>query len=109
SLRVDVAREAGAILAYAMNGEPIPVHHGYPVRLIVPNWYGVASVKWITDIELVAQPFDGYYQEEKYQYEWNGGNQTVREPVGLQRVRALITEPDDDADVAPGDLAIRGV
>ena len=56
SLGVDVARDAGALLAYAMNGDEIPVHHGYPVRLVVPDWYGVASVKWLTEIDVVDQP-----------------------------------------------------
>ena len=110
SLSVDVARDAGAILAYAMNGEAIPIHHGYPVRLVVPNWYGVASVKWLTEIEAVDQPFTGYYQEDKYNFEWRAnGDRPAREPVTLQRVRALITEPAEDADVSPGELAIRGV
>src|SRR3984893_15235929 len=53
SLPLDQGRGADALLAYAMNGEPLPVQHGYPVRLIVPDWYAVASVKWLTDIELI--------------------------------------------------------
>jgi DMSO/TMAO reductase YedYZ molybdopterin-dependent catalytic subunit len=108
-LGLDVARQSGALLAYAMNGEAIPVHHGYPVRLIVPNWYGVASVKWLTGIDVVDEPFAGYYQEVKYQFEWSDGDRPPREPVALQRVRALITEPGDNAIVERGDVAIRGV
>ena len=46
------------LLAYAMNGEPLPIQHGYPVRLVVPGWYSVASVKWLTDIELIDLPPD---------------------------------------------------
>ena len=64
SLRLDEAGEA--ILAYVMNGEPLPIHHGFPLRLIVPSWYAVASVKWLTHIELIEQPFVGHYQTEKY-------------------------------------------
>ena len=45
------AASQGALLAYAMNGEPLPLEHGYPLRLIVPGWYAVASVKWLTEIE----------------------------------------------------------
>src|SRR5262245_3479108 len=59
SLRLDDARNANALLAYAMNGEPLPIQHGYPLRLIVPNWYAVASVKWLTEIELIDRPFVG--------------------------------------------------
>ena len=54
SLTLDDALDSGALLAYAMNGEPLPLQHGYPLRLIVPGWYAVTSVKWLTDIELIG-------------------------------------------------------
>ena len=53
------------LLAYAMNGEPLPIQHGYPLRLIVPRWYAVASVKWLTEIELIDRPFDGPLPERQ--------------------------------------------
>jgi DMSO/TMAO reductase YedYZ molybdopterin-dependent catalytic subunit len=109
SLSIDTLRESQALLAYAMNGEPLPIQHGYPVRLIVPSWYGVASVKWLTTIEVTADPFEGYFQADKYLYEIDRGDEVLREPVTLQRVRALITEPTGDEDVPHGDLAVRGV
>lgn len=68
SLRLDQCHDTNLLLAYAMNGEPLPVQHGYP-GLVVPDWYGVASVKWLTDIELLDRPFHGHYQHEKYWYE----------------------------------------
>ena len=83
-----------------MNGEPLPLQHGYPLRLIVPSWYAVASVKWLTEIELIAQPFVGHYQTDKYWFEWERNRETVREPVTLQRVRALITGPSANQEVA---------
>jgi DMSO/TMAO reductase YedYZ molybdopterin-dependent catalytic subunit len=92
-----------------MNGEPLPAEHGYPLRLVVPGWYGVASVKWLTAIEVIDQAFNGYFQVERYVFEWTRNGQPVREPVTLQRVRALITEPGPDQEVAPGDLAVRGL
>ena len=109
SLKLDQARESGAILAYAMNGEPLPLRHGYPLRVIVPGWYGVASVKWLTGIEVIDRPFPGYFQSERYVYEWERDGRLVKEPVTLQRVRALITEPQPDHVIEPGDLAIRGL
>jgi DMSO/TMAO reductase YedYZ molybdopterin-dependent catalytic subunit len=109
SLALDDAREGDALLAYAMNGEALPLQHGYPLRLIVPGWYAVASVKWLTEIELVDHPFAGHYQIEKYWYEWQRDGKVAREPVALQRVRALIAEPGPNADVPSGDTVIRGV
>jgi DMSO/TMAO reductase YedYZ molybdopterin-dependent catalytic subunit len=109
SLQIDHARDRDVLLAYAMNGEPLPIQHGFPLRLVVPGWYAVASVKWLTEIELIDQPFAGHFQATKYWYEWERDGQTVREPVTLQRVRALITEPAPDQEVRCGELAIRGL
>ena len=109
SLPLDHARDGDALLAYAMNGEPLPVHHGYPLRLIVPGWYAVASVKWLTEIELLDRPFSGHYQDDKYMYVTERDGRTIREPVTLQRVRSLITEPAPGHQQGPGELTIRGV
>jgi DMSO/TMAO reductase YedYZ molybdopterin-dependent catalytic subunit len=109
SLSVADARHSGSLLAYAMNGEPLPLEHGYPLRLIVPGWYAVASVKWLTEIEVIGTRFGGYFQTERYVYETLRGGAIVREPVRLQRVRSVITEPAAGQDVAVGDVVIRGV
>jgi DMSO/TMAO reductase YedYZ molybdopterin-dependent catalytic subunit len=109
SLTVADARQGGVLLAYAMNGEPLPVQHGFPLRVVVPDWYAVASVKWLTEIELADQPFTGHYQTDKYWYEWQRDGRPVREPVTLQRVRALITEPAPHQELPRGELAVRGV
>jgi DMSO/TMAO reductase YedYZ molybdopterin-dependent catalytic subunit len=101
SLPVGGLGRAGALLAYAMNGEEIPARHGYPLRLVVPGWYAVASVKWLTEIELIAHPFRGYFQADRYHI--NG------EPLSLQRVRSLIVEPAPGTTAKPGDITIRGV
>jgi len=106
SLPLDTARDGQAMLAYAMNGEALPLQHGYPVRLVVPSWYGVASVKWLTAIELADSPFRGYFQTGKYWYEVDGG---PREPVTLQRVRALITDPGEGEELPAGEITVRGV
>ncbi|MFX0575789.1 sulfite oxidase [Nocardia nepalensis] len=109
SLSVSAARDSDVLLAYAMNGEPLPIWHGYPVRLVVPGWYGVASVKWLTEIEVMDRPFTGYFQADRYIYEVTRDGRRVREPVTLQRVRALITEPSRDAEIAVGELTVRGL
>jgi DMSO/TMAO reductase YedYZ molybdopterin-dependent catalytic subunit len=112
SLRLDDTNISDALLAYAMNGEPLPIRHGYPLRLIVPSWYAVTSVKWLTEIQLIDRQFDGFFQADRYWYQWNRGGAATSvgsEPVSLQRVRSLITEPSSDQQVQPGELAIRGV
>jgi DMSO/TMAO reductase YedYZ molybdopterin-dependent catalytic subunit/glyoxylase-like metal-dependent hydrolase (beta-lactamase superfamily II) len=109
STSVADARHSEALLAYAMNGEPLPVEHGYPLRLIVPGWYAVASVKWLTEIEFIGSSFDGFFQTQRYVYETQRNGTTVTEPVRLQKVRSVIIEPAADQTVTTGDLLIRGV
>ncbi|MDT5347195.1 MAG: hydroxyacylglutathione hydrolase, partial [Mycobacterium sp.] len=109
ALSVDDARACGALVAYAMNGEPLPLQHGRPVRLIVPGWYSVASVKWLTEIEVIDHPFEAFFQTQRYSYEWERDGTIVREPVRLQRVRALIAEPTDGASVTADGFVVRGV
>lgn len=109
SLTLDEARTCEVLLAYAMNGEPLPTQHGYPLRAIVPRWYAVASVKWLSDIELIDTAFTGFFQSERYFYEWQRDEATVQEPVRLQRVRSLITEPTEDQVLPLGEGVIRGV
>jgi sulfane dehydrogenase subunit SoxC len=66
SLSIDDARREGAILAYGLGGQPLPPQHGFPLRLIVPGWYGMASVKWLQGIDVVTEPFLGYQQRRGY-------------------------------------------
>jgi DMSO/TMAO reductase YedYZ molybdopterin-dependent catalytic subunit len=109
SLSLEDVQSSGALLAYAMNGEALPIVHGYPLRVIVPGWYAVASVKWLTQIDVISDRFSGHYQTETYFYEWQRGGQLIRELVSLQRVRSLITEPEPESEVEQGELPIRGV
>jgi DMSO/TMAO reductase YedYZ molybdopterin-dependent catalytic subunit len=104
-----MTRGSDALLAYAMNGEPLPIQHGYPLRVIVPGWYAVASVKWLTEIEVIDYAFDGHYQTDAYFFEWERDGRVVREPVTLQRVRALIVEPSAGEELDRGEIAIRGM
>ncbi|MBA2560495.1 MAG: sulfite oxidase [Propionibacteriales bacterium] len=60
SLPIEQALRDDVLLAYEMNGEPLPPQHGFPLRLIVPGWYGMAQVKWLSQIDVVADPFDGF-------------------------------------------------
>jgi DMSO/TMAO reductase YedYZ molybdopterin-dependent catalytic subunit len=66
SLTVRQAMESGALLAYDLNGAPLPPQHGFPLRMVVPGWYGMTNVKWLTSIEVVDHPFTGFYQATSY-------------------------------------------
>ena len=66
SLPIADALGDGPLLAWAMNGKPLPPEHGAPLRLIVPRWYGVASVKWLARITAIDHAFEGFYQKERY-------------------------------------------
>ena len=68
SLTVEEATKTEVLLVYEMNGEPLPPQHGFPLRLVKPGWYGMASVKWLNRIEAVAEPFQGYQMVRAYRY-----------------------------------------
>ena len=68
SLPRNKAVQREVLIAYQMNGRELPPDHGYPVRAIVPGHYGMASVKWLTRIHLVREPFQGYWQTSDYGY-----------------------------------------
>lgn len=66
SMTVAEAMAPGNLLCYEMNGRPLPIEHGFPVRLIAPGWYGVANVKWLSRIELIAHRFAGRFMARDY-------------------------------------------
>lgn len=66
SLTMDEVQRSEVMLVYAMNGQPLPPQHGAPLRLLVPGWYGMASVKWLRAIDAVTEPFQGYIQVGAY-------------------------------------------
>ena len=91
SLSVNDARHPEVLLAYEMNGRPLEPQHGFPVRLIVPGWYGMAQVKWLSRIDAVTAPFDGYQQRVAYWYKRDAHD--PGEPVTRMRPRALLVPP----------------
>src|SRR5207253_7407301 len=66
SLPLAKALDPDTLLAYRMNGEPLEPVHGFPLRVFVPGWYGVASVKWLRRLAILDRPFQGYFQTTKY-------------------------------------------
>ena len=81
----------GPLLAFAINGEPLPPQHGFPVRLIVPGWYGMTSVKWLSRMDAVAEPFAGYQQATGYRIRAHEDDEGT--PVTRIMPRALMAPP----------------
>ena len=91
SLAVSDATRPEVLLAYEMNGRALEPQHGFPLRLIVPGWYGMASVKWLTSIEVVPEAFDGFQQAVAYRYQRDADD--PGDPVSRIRTRALMIPP----------------
>jgi sulfane dehydrogenase subunit SoxC len=91
SLPVDVLTAGDALLAYEVNGVPLPPQHGFPLRLVVPGWYGMTSVKWLSRITLVAEPFDGYQMRHSYRVRQE--EDEAGEPLTTIAPRSLMVPP----------------
>jgi len=104
SLPLDKAMNRDVLLAYAMNGEQIGEAHGFPLRLIVPGWYAVASVKWLNRIVAIDHVYKGHFQTADYSYVDRSGGEPVRVPITEMLVKALISRPQRNAVVAAGKL-----
>jgi DMSO/TMAO reductase YedYZ molybdopterin-dependent catalytic subunit len=107
SLPRAAALDPDMLLAYELNGEPLAPEHGWPLRLLVPGWYGVASVKWLGRIEALAEPFTGYFQAARYVMDIPGAG--TRPPLQTMAVKSLITYPRAGATLPPGAQEIRGM
>lgn len=108
------AMHADTILAWDMNGQPIPQVHGAPLRAIIPGWEGAYSVKWVNQLNLLAKDTDSFWVATAYRYP----NRHVApgaavdakdmEPLKGLAVKSLITTPANGASMAPGKVAVAG-
>jgi sulfane dehydrogenase subunit SoxC len=112
SLPLEDALRPEIVLAYAINGQPLPPQHGFPLRLIVPGWYGMAHVKWLDRITVLTEPFQGYQQA--HQYRRKQSEEDVGVPVTRMLPRSLIIPPgipdfpDRRRFLAPGPCVLEG-
>jgi sulfite oxidase len=110
SIPIDKACRPEVLLAWGMNGEPLPHVHGAPVRLVVPGYIGARSVKWLERIELRSSPWDGYFQHVAYRLlpEDGAPGPGAGMPLGLVALNADVLSPADGETVAAGPVEVRG-
>ena len=116
ALEVDHARDGEVMLAYAMNGEDLPWLNGYPLRLVVPGYYGTYWVKHLSAITVLDKPFDGFWMKSAYRIPANacacvepGKAPAATVPIGRFSVRSFMTNLADGARVSTGDTVLRGI
>src|ERR671922_98600 len=110
SIPLEKAGRPEVLLAWAMNGEPLPPVHGAPLRVVVPGYIGARSVKWLERIELRSAPWEGYFQHVVYRLLPEDGTPApgAGMPLGLVALNADVLAPADGETVAAGPLEVRG-
>ncbi len=109
SLPLEKALHPDTLLVSRMNGDLLEPAHGYPLRLFVPGWYGVASVKWLRRIEVVNKPFRGYFQSVKYTYQVKTERGVETEIVGPMMPKSEIVRPRPGEVLGLGGNRVFGV
>ncbi len=95
----DKALDPDTLVAYAQNGQPITRENGFPLRLVVPGWGGINSIKWLARLRAVDASFRGFYNDRYYVYETPG---LPKKPVQAMGVKSFVTSPTKDAQLAAG-------
>ena len=110
SIPLDKACRPEVMLAWAMNGEPLPPVHGAPLRVVVPGYIGARSVKWLERIEVRSTPWEGYFQQVAYRMlpEEGTPGPGAGMPLGLVALNADVLSPADGATVPAGPIEVRG-
>lgn len=117
ALNIDHALDADVLIAYQMNGADLPMLNGYPVRLVVPGYYGTYWVKHLSSIEIIDKEFDGFWMKPAYRVPDNdcaciepGTTPAATRPIGRLTVRSFITSLKDGQRVsASGTTTVRGI
>jgi sulfite oxidase len=113
SIPLEKALHPDTLLAFEMNGAPLPPEHGYPLRLLVPGYIGARSVKWLTQITVQEMPSDNYYQAHAYKLfpssikpetvDWSSGVM-----LGELPINAVICTPDRGQKLSAGEVLVSG-
>ena len=110
SIPFDKACRPEVLLAWGMNGEPLPLIHGAPLRVVVPGYIGARSIKWLQRIEIRSRPWEGYFQHVAYRLLPADGRPGPGAgiPLGLVALNSDVLSPADGETVAAGPVEVRG-
>jgi DMSO/TMAO reductase YedYZ molybdopterin-dependent catalytic subunit len=114
TVEVPKALHPDTLLAFEMNGAPLPPPHGFPLRLVVPGWAGDSWVKWVTNIQVLDHDFDGFFMKTAYRrppYPVEPGaavDPAILQPVTALRIKSVISSPLEGQRVGPGPVTLRG-
>jgi DMSO/TMAO reductase YedYZ molybdopterin-dependent catalytic subunit len=104
SLPMAKARQPEVLLAHRMNGAALPAAHGFPLRAIVPGWYGMSSIKWLTRLIVTDRPFHGFFQSMDYTYYERLAGLPNTTPITEVLVKATIARPSRGERVLRNEL-----
>ena len=107
SIPIDKALSS-TLLAYEMNGEPLPLEHGYPMRALALGWTGASCIKWLHRIQVMAEPYEGFFMDKVYRVFPKGQDPKSGEVVKDIQVKSIIAEPEKDQVLSVGIVPIRG-
>jgi len=99
---------SSTLLAYEMNGKPLPLRHGYPLRALALGWTGANCVKWLKQITLLDRPYEGFFMDKVYRVFQKGEDPKSGTVVQEIAVKSIIVEPLKDEMLAAGVVPIRG-
>jgi DMSO/TMAO reductase YedYZ molybdopterin-dependent catalytic subunit len=116
ALDIDHARDGEVLLAFAMNGADLPFLNGYPLRLVVPGYYGTYWIKHLGEITVLDTQYDGYWMKTAYRIPDNdcacvpaGGKPDATRPIGRLNIRSFVTSHHDGQKIRKGTVEVRGI
>jgi DMSO/TMAO reductase YedYZ molybdopterin-dependent catalytic subunit len=99
---------SSTLLAYEMNGEPLPLKHGYPLRALALGWTGANCVKWLQKISVSSEPFEGFYMDQVYRVYQKGQEPKTGAVVTGLKLKSVITQPVGGEKLAAGSVTVLG-
>ena len=107
SIPIEKAMDS-TLLAYEMNGQPLPLKHGHPLRALVLGWTGANCVKWLKTITVLDKPFEGFFVDRVYRVFQKGEDPKTDEAVTGIDIKSIIVEPEQNQTLSAGTIPVRG-